>query len=183
MVKEKGRSVAEVSIADEEGNTTTLTGESKVHNAIWDEIHRKQFHLAEETPICWGTLRQDFGYLTDIMATERTRAGTYQFREDCDEAMKDLLLECMRIWSKISANTATFIITKEVWETKWKKAKEDTSSPESGLHFSHYHTGTLSDLISGLHAAKTSLALHHRVAFQRWSRGLSVMLKKCMDAS
>ena len=33
-----------------------------VEEAIWKEIHKKRFFLAEEAPICQGNLRGDFGY-------------------------------------------------------------------------------------------------------------------------
>ena len=59
-----------------------------------------------------------------------------------------------------------------------KKAKEDTSSSESGIPFGHYKAGTQSILISHFHALKTSLALKRGIALTRWSRGLSVMLEK-----
>ena len=59
-----------------------------------------------------------------------------------------------------------------------EKAKEDTSSSESGIHFGHYKAGAQSISISHFHALKTSLALKRGIALTRWSRGLLVMLEK-----
>ena len=63
-----------------------------------------------------------------------------------------------------------------------KKAREDTSSSESCIHFGHYKACAQSILISYSHALKTSLALERGIALTRWSRGLSVMLERCLDA-
>jgi len=40
----------------------------------------------------------------------------------------------------------------------WKKAKEQTSSSFSGLHFGHYKTATQSPLLAEIHALMTQLA-------------------------
>ena len=66
----------------------------------------------------------------------------------------------------------------EEWSQRWSKAREKTSSSESGLHFGHYKAAARSPVISHLHAPKTTLALCRGVALDRWSHGLSVMLEK-----
>ena len=48
----------------------------------------------------------------------------------------------------------------------------------SGLHFGHYIAGANCDYISQFHALRVSLALKKGIALERWSKGLSVMLKK-----
>jgi hypothetical protein len=72
------------------------------------------------------------------------------------------------------------IITREIWQQKWRKKKEETSSSVSTLHFGHYISGADCDEISDFHALKTSLALVHGIALNRWSKGLCVMLEKVM---
>ncbi len=54
--KKRGRSVREVEVEDEEGTTTIFNQEAEVHQAIWGEIHNKQFYSAEKVPICQGRL-------------------------------------------------------------------------------------------------------------------------------
>ena len=56
-------------------------------------------------------------------------------------------------------------------------------SSVSGLNFSHYKAGAKSDLISHLHALKTSVALRRGVFLARWEKGLSVMLEKMMECN
>ena len=95
-----------------------------------------------------------------------------------DEATKEICEEVARIRQMIPKDSASFLITKETWQKKWSKSKEDTSSSYSGLHFGHYISGAESDLISQFHAMKTSIALKEGIALSRWSNGLSVMLEK-----
>jgi len=64
MGKARGRSVSVVQVDDAAGNVVEHTTQESVQTAIWDEIHKKRFYLAEEAPICQGRLRGDFGYLS-----------------------------------------------------------------------------------------------------------------------
>ena len=111
-------------------------------------------------------------------ALEAVLQGNYMYNEHLDGYTWELLEECTRIRSSIPCNSVNSLITKETWQTKWKRAREDTSLSKLGLHFGHYKAGADSDLIAHFHAMKTSLALKHGIALKRWSRGLSVMLEK-----
>ena len=175
MEKERGRSVGEVDVQREDGTIVTHNTESEVQETIWNEIHRKRFYAAERASICQGKMREDFGYTAVSPAAEAVLQGNYEYEEDADEYTRELLDECARIRAKVPRNSVNSLITRETWQTKWRRAKEDTSSSESGLHFGHYKAGAESDLISHFHAMKTSLVLKHGIALKRWARGLSVM--------
>ena len=54
--KEQGRSIREVGVQDEDGNTSMLDTEEGVNSAIWDEIYGKWFYAVESAPICQGKL-------------------------------------------------------------------------------------------------------------------------------
>ena len=73
--KVKGGSVSEVHI-HHEGQTIAIKDRDKLHSAIFAEVHKKRFHLAEEAPICQGQLRGDFGYLANTPAAEQVLEGT-----------------------------------------------------------------------------------------------------------
>ena len=64
------------------------------------------------------------------------------------------------------------------WQKRWARAKEDTSSSESGLHFGHYKAGAQSLMISHLHALKATIILKRGCVIDIWYCGLSVMLEK-----
>jgi hypothetical protein len=74
-------------------------------------------------------------------------------------------------------------MTKEDLRAHWKRAKEETSSSYSGLHFGHYMAGTTSDHIFHFHALKATLLVHNGLVLECWAQGLSVMLQKLFGCS
>ena len=62
MGKIQGGSVQSVQIERDLEEIDEATTQRTVHEAIWDEIHRKRFYLVEQASICQGSLRGDFGY-------------------------------------------------------------------------------------------------------------------------
>ena len=56
MKKQSGGSVRVVQVEDDEGEVVEFTTQAEVHEAIWSNIHRRQFYLAEEAPICSAPL-------------------------------------------------------------------------------------------------------------------------------
>ena len=56
MKKQSGGSVRVVQVEDDEGKVVEFTTQAEVHEAIWSNIHRRQFYLAEEAPICSAPL-------------------------------------------------------------------------------------------------------------------------------
>ena len=62
-----------------------------MENAIWDRIHKKIFHLAEQAPIYQGQLRGDFGYLANTPATNQVLYGTYNYPLGCDPETQERL--------------------------------------------------------------------------------------------
>jgi hypothetical protein len=65
MKKQSGGSVRVVQVEDDEGEVVEFTTQAELHEAIWSNIHRRQFYLAEEAPICSAPLREEFGYNAD----------------------------------------------------------------------------------------------------------------------
>ena len=178
MAKAKGRSVRTVQTSTEDGEVTEHCTQESVQHAIWNEIHGQRFYLAEQAPICQGRLRGEFGYKAFSPTAKSILDGRHVFPPDFDPATKELLEECARIRNKVPANSVSPDINCAQWQYKWCKARERTSSSESGLHFGHYKAGASSDMILEFHALKTTLALRLGIALARWSRGLSVMLEK-----
>ena len=174
----KGRGVQVVHTELPEGGAVEHNTQQSVQEAIWNEIHRKRFYRAESAPICKGNLRGDFGYTALTPTAKAILDGTYEYPEDFDQATRELCEECARVRMAIPANSVKTTIGREEWQQRWKRAREETSSSESGLHFSHYIAGAESDIISHLHALMTSIAVRRGIVMERWSRGLSVMLEK-----
>ncbi len=176
--KQTGGSVQAVQIVDGEGNTEVFSTQAEVHEAIWSNIHRQRFFLAEEAPICNGPLREMFGYNADTLIGDEILDGSFAFDRDFDDATRGLCTEVAEIREKIPEDSVADIVRRGEWGSFWKKAREETSSSVSGLHFGHYKAGAHSDLISHFHAMKGSVMVKTGRGFERWGRGLSVMLEK-----
>ena len=159
MATQRGQSVQRVQAEDDAGVMVEYTTQSDIENVIWKNIHHRRFYLAEEAPICQPPLREAFGYNAQTTAGRAVLAGTYDYPANIDPATRDLMEEVHTIRNVIPADSVSSIITGRQWSTYWKKAKEETSSSESGLHFGHQIASAHSPLLSHLQATRCSIAL------------------------
>ena len=90
MGEKRGRSVTSVQVEHAHGRAEEYTTQEAVQLAIFWEIHQKRFFLAEEAPICQGSIRSDLGYLTRTDVAEEILRGTYPYPPDFNEATRDL---------------------------------------------------------------------------------------------
>jgi len=178
MKKQSGGSVKVVQVEDEEGEIVEFTSQAEVQEAIWSNIHRRRFYLAEEAPICNFPLREEFGYNADTEAGEAVLEGRYPFGEEVEQQTREILEEVACTRAIVPKNSVDDIIRAGCWGGFWNKAREETSSSESGLTFSHYKAGARSAVITHFHATKATVAIKMGIGLERWSRGLSVMLQK-----
>ena len=181
--KKRTKSVTSVQVDEGDGIFSERTGQHEVEQAIFKAVHEERYQMAEESPICQGTMRDEFGYLANTPAAKEVLDGTYRCSPDTPQAMQDIFAEIARIRQEIPETATKAVITPEQWIEYWKVQKEDTSSSESGLHFGHYKCGAKSDIISHYHAAKVSIILAWGIALTRWSRGLTVMLEKVLGCN
>jgi len=169
--------VRAVQVEDGAGGVLDFDTEEAVQEAIFNEVHCKRYTLAEEAPICQGALRGQFGYTATSPTARSVLDGTYKFSPEMDAATRELFEEIAPIWGMVLSDSVNGLILRERWQQRWKKVKEDTSSSQSGEHFSHNIAGTDCDYVSQFHALQVSLALKKGIALERWPKGLSVMLE------
>jgi hypothetical protein len=50
-----------------------------VENVIFNEVHWKRYNLAEEAPICKGSMRGQFGYMSTLPTAWLVQDGSYNF--------------------------------------------------------------------------------------------------------
>jgi hypothetical protein len=84
-----------------------------VQNAIFNEVHGKWYNLAEEAPVCKGTLRGQFDYTLTSSTAWSVLEGSYDFPPDIDEPTKEIFEECAKIQSIVPAILVTGIISRE----------------------------------------------------------------------
>ena len=109
MTKPMGRSARTVQASTEDGGVVDLTVQDKVENTIWDRIHKKMFHIAEEAPICQGQLQGYFGYLANTPATSQILSGTYKYPPRCDLETQELQQEYEIIHGIVPKNLVSSI--------------------------------------------------------------------------
>jgi hypothetical protein len=77
--KPQGGACFKVQVEQVEGIAKEINSKEELHEAIWDNIHRKRFYLAEEAPICSGPLRGAFGYNFITPTAKTILEGTYGY--------------------------------------------------------------------------------------------------------
>jgi hypothetical protein len=181
--KKRTWSATTIQVEGRDGAILERTTRDTAKSTIFSEVHRKQYTLAREAPICNGALFQDFGYTASTPASKAALNGTYVAPADSDSATKELFAEIAAIRQRIPENSVPITITPAQWQLYWKVVKEETSLSESGLHFKHYIVGCKSDLITHFHAAQVTVTLAHTVQLEQWSCSLSVMLEKTLGVT
>ena len=102
----KGCSVMEVKEEDECGNANVCSTHKEVERAIWEEVHKRRFYLAEEAPICQGQLRGEFGYSGVLPAAKAVLENRYKYPTGTDEATKEIFKEVTRIRLQVPKDSA-----------------------------------------------------------------------------
>jgi hypothetical protein len=168
MGKACGGSVRRVLVesGNQEGILTEYTTAESVQKAIFTNIHRKRFFLAENAPICSGRLCEWFGYNAITRTVRAILNSTYVYPSNYDQATKEICEECARIRAMIPQDSLDTLLTKEDWQRQWRGRRESTSSLESGLHFGHYKAGISLDHISHFHALKATLILRRGIVLE-----------------
>jgi hypothetical protein len=183
MGKKRTCSATTIQVKAEGGAILERTSQDAVENTIFSEIHEKRYTLSGEAPICNGKLFNQFGYTGNTPASKAVLNGTYQAPVGTDTATSDLFAEIAAIQKTVPENSVSIIISSEQWKQYWTTVNKETSSSKSGIHFGHYIAGSKSNIISHYHTAWVSVTLAHDIQLERWSRGLSVMLKKTLGVT
>jgi hypothetical protein len=181
--KKKTQSTTTIQVEGHGGLIMECNTQDTMEQLIFSEVHKKQYTLAGEAPICNRQLFQDFGYTASTPASRVVLDGTYVAPADSNAATKELFANIPAIHKLIPENSDSITITLGQWKQYWKVVNKETSSSESGLHFGHYIEGSKSDIISHYHTARVTVTLAHAVQLKRWSQGLLVMLEKTLGVT
>ncbi len=165
------------------GLVLKLSTRKPVEDAIFLKVHRKQYMLAKEAPICSSKLFQDFGCVANTPALKAALDEPFLLPLDSDTPAKELFSKIAAIRRKIPKDSISPIITPAQWKWYWAIVNEEIPSSESGLHFSHYIVGSKSNIITHYHAPWVTVVLTHAIQLECWSQGLSVMLEKTLGVT
>jgi hypothetical protein len=90
----------------------------RVQEAIFNEVHCKQYNLAEEALICQGAFRGQFGYTATSPTARSVLDGTYNFLPDMDAATRELFEEIAHICSMVPSDLVNGLILQECWQQR-----------------------------------------------------------------
>jgi hypothetical protein len=92
MGKNRGRLVRQVLMDDcnQEGRHIKCNTQESIHLAIFNNIHRTHFFLAEEAPICQGRLCRWIGYNSVSWTARAVLDSTFVYPDNCDKATKEI---------------------------------------------------------------------------------------------
>ena len=116
MSLRRSRSVKVVQVENDDGTITDLEGKDVIEKAILSRIHDTRFYLAEQAPICQGTMRGKFGYLAINDASKRFLSGTYHYPAEFDQATREIMEECACIHRLIKPTPTSDSITRLNWQ-------------------------------------------------------------------
>ena len=121
--KPRGGACFKVQLEQEEGTVEEISSKEDLHEAIWENIHRKHFNLDEDASMCSGQLRGIFGYNSVSPTANSLLEGKYAYPPDFDDATKEILQECALICICVPKNSVTTTITPEDWTNHWRRAR------------------------------------------------------------
>ena len=87
-----------------------------VKQGIFSEVHKKQYTLAGEAPICNGDLFRNFGYLANTPASRAVLDCTYKMPTYPDQATAKLYAEITAIRALIPKDLVSITITPGQWK-------------------------------------------------------------------
>jgi hypothetical protein len=137
-----------------------------------------RFHLTEDTPPMTEPLLSDLGYLADTETAAQILDGTYICPPGTDDYTRDFFRILQRPQNVDALDRIDTSFSVSDFQNYWKKAKEQTSSSISTLHFGHDKAVCKNDTLSEMHCVFVDIAVNSDFSPKRWQRGLTVMLKK-----
>jgi hypothetical protein len=99
------------------------------------EAIEARYHLSHGSPFLNEPLLSAVGLTGMSMAAQQILDGTFQCPEGTDEIIR-LLIQLLK--RPDAVNMVDITITHKTYQQYWRRAREQTSSSLSGLHFSHW---------------------------------------------
>jgi hypothetical protein len=126
------------------------------------------FCLMEDTPPMTEPLLSDLGYLADTEAAAQILDSTYICPPGTDDYTRDFLRILQWPQNVDASDRIDTSFSVSDFQNYWKKAKEQTSSSISTLHFGHYKAVCKNDTLSEMHSVFVDIAVNSGFSPKRW---------------
>ena len=141
-------------------------------------MNESKYQQCNHSPFLQEPLLSDFGYTGATPSADAVLDGTYQPPPGTDDLTR-LLLQHMARPPSISAHTTSpDWVSTEDHQRSWSRAKEYTSAGISGIHFGMYKAQAKDPEMAAYDASRRSIAYRCGEFFDRWNKGVDVMLLK-----
>ena len=136
--------------------------------------NKNRFNQAGNCPFLQLPLSEAVGPIglgvgaTEILDGTFNTSGVDPFTNQLIDQMKK-----PKNWSEISVDESF-----EEYQRGWQRARENTSSGPSGIHFGHFIAATYDDDVGTIHWLMSKIAMKRGIAPARWRQGTQVMLLK-----
>jgi len=162
------------SVANPDGTISHHLEKNPMESACLEEAHAR-FTQANNTPFLTTLLIEELSLLNcNDMHFDAIANGTYQPPDGMEPGTQQLL---QHLKQPPEVPDCDLMLTETIHQDGWQKAKEQTASSLSGTHFGHYKAGTYNKLINAVHTALLVIPMKMGFSYQRWQKGINVMLK------
>jgi len=158
---------------DANGNRTEFNQKVALEQACLDEAGRR-FTQAKHTPFLTHPLLDLFGETGNKKSVRQVLEGSFQPPHDSDPYATQFLAAVARPPNLADIPPRSL----EDYSLGWRKASKSTSSSASGIHFGHYIAGTFNPEILLVNATLANLPLLTGFTYDRWKKGLNIMIEK-----
>jgi hypothetical protein len=107
MGKKKTHSTPSIQVEDQGDLIMECTTQESAEQSIFTKVHKKQYTLAGEAPICNSRLFQDLGYTANTPASQAVLDSTYVAPTNSDLATKELFVASTGLNQKIQCQLSS----------------------------------------------------------------------------
>ncbi len=158
----------------ETGHRRDCRTRQALEQACLDEAGRR-FTQANLTPCFQTPIWEIFGDLgVTRKAFDQVLDGTFVPPASCDSFTQKVLAHLRRPATVCSTQAPSI----EEYISGWKRAREETSSSYSNVHFGHYIAGSQDERVASFNAGMAIIPAATGYSPNRWRHGLNVMLEK-----
>lgn len=173
-------SMSFVVATDRDGNRTEMRKKEDIEQACLQENNRR-FRQASNTPFLTNPLFEEVGPMGMGPGGEAILQGNFIIPEGTDPYAAQLIKHLAMTKEVKNAPPMEIGLDIQQFKRGWAKAKENTSSGRSGLHFGHCKAGIQHEGICRFEAIMANIPYQTGHSPPRWKKEISVMFQKKQD--
>jgi hypothetical protein len=172
--KVRGSCVSMVIAPNENNEWTERTDRTDIEDAVFKEMDHR-FNQAKDTPFLNGPLFELLGPLGTGEAAEAILNGTFIIPPEVDEYTAKFIKQLRR---PPEVTQMSLDLPIQSYQQGWGKARENTASGPSGLHFGHFKAGARDPGIAEFERQMSHIPYITGHSPNRWRKVIDYLLEK-----